>query len=677
MLVVEFVVFINMSKTIKLKIFFLLVAFVSMQCLANTPIKLQIDGTTSFTSFVAPSNTYTAILTGATPSGNYTWSISSGAQIIPRGDSVLVRFAGPINPGQEKRVKLTCTASYTIDNKQRTETDHIFISWFCPGASLNILGPTDVLEEIEETYLASVSSQLSDVADSYTWKINDSLTENGEDLSFTTDFKNLGGQTISISCEAKVADAMITKTISVNVHAYSMTVTRWDYSGTNKTCFIGWKLRRLTVHHNSTTDDNALVYVHYNLDDDDSSASGKNKGWDYKQPYFTKNAIDDDLCELVIDLDFSNNDFDVSDLNKTLTMTTPNNIRLWKSQNRKQENLLMNENSSSTLSGAQISNIIGKTIYVEGIEHNAKGSLEISFGKITKTLRYATCSVGDDLNQPTKEQRKSIKNRFENLIDCEWHVLREEKNRHYNCIAFSVDPYQRVFKNINYINGNLIKSHMNINYNYPFPFWVNDLGPERISCPFDNNDTNDKFWLALYLNTHCWEIPRLYFKSTNIARDLNIDCYFCLSTFEEVVIMGYDGNFKSNITSIVNYMGISDYNTLYLLTMNDFNPDGECGTFNSTTDVNAFFRSPVWGAGTNNLTNCSLNDPARVIAYYDKFHAARRASTLEGKEKVEEKNTPPGWYIFASKDGPYETIIHREEQIGGRLYGQKTKAYKY
>lgn len=661
-------------------------------CFANVPIKLDIQGTTMFTDFIIrPSGGYTAELTGATSTGEYEWDISVSTPYAsfvgtPQGKHATIEFtSAPSTSEGELMVTILCKTYYMDGNQRKSESAHLNVTWKCPILTYGINGNTEVLDGIEETYTAWVSIEGNpNPSVIYEWRKGESQGSGNNSETFTTIFDREDGQNVTLYCDIKAGDIPLKAQTEIHVNAYAMTAVRWDYSGTNaiRNVFGQWK--RIIEHDRSTTDDNAQVYIHYNIDDDD-----ENNKYDFKQKDFTIRGLDDDLCELKIDLSVEG-PFLISDLDKPIMITTTPGLRLWRRQNRTGNDFLQGGNvkNKPITKTWPVSSIVGtgKLIYVEGIKHNSAETLTITFGKITKTLKYKTCSVGDETTQPDLELRNIVKSNFENLVDCEWYVIRPS-NPTYNCIAFSVDPYLNVFKDVDYKGSPQIRSNMKIDPNYPYPFWVDKVCFNRISPPQNQNDTADKFWLSLEFTGG----DRKYFILGKYLYGLHLFSTNDFRTWQEkseehgdiISVLGHKTRFKETIVPAITILqsSIIKDSAQYYLTMNDFNPSGELRVFDWNNDVNAFFTSDVWKNNSGkNLKKCDdSDDPNRIIRFYTEFHAARRASTLEGKEKVEETDMPPGWYIFASKCGDWVTIIHREEQICGEYpaYGQKDKSYKY
>lgn len=670
-----------MSK-LKIIIGVVLVIGLTSFCFANVPIKLDIQGTTMFTdTIIRPSGGYTAELTGATSTGEYEWDISVSTPYAnfvgtPQGKHATIEFtSAPSTSEGELMVTILCKTYYMDGNQRKSESAHLNVTWKCPRLTYGINGNTEVLDGIEETYTAWVSIEGNpNPSVIYEWRKGESQGSGNNSETFTTIFDRADGQNVTLYCDIEAGDIPLKAQTEIHVNTYAMTAKRWDYSGTNAIRNVFGRWKRIIEHDRSTTDDNHQVYIHYNIDDDD-----ENNKCDFDQEEFTKRGLDDDLCELKINI-IVQGEFTVDDLDKPITITTPSGLRLWRSQYRSQNDFLQGggNNDKSITKSWPVSSINGQTIYVEGIKYNSDETLTITFGKITKTLKYKTCSVGDETTQPDLETRKRINGWFENLVDCEWCVIRPE-NPTYNCIAFSVDPYLTTFKDVSYTNKYEIRNNMDIDPKYPYPFRVEDIGHERISPPTDADDENDRFRLLFSSNSKIkYQIARLvtYFKNKNP------EFKGCVEKIKVGFgISGYTGCFKANAVSFYSrYYIVPNNNShwTYYLTMNDFNSNGT-NEFDWFNDVNAFFTSDVWKKNNKKLTWCSQNDINRIVTFYTGFHAARRASTLEGKEKVEEKDMPPGWYIFASKCGDWEAIIHREEQICGEssVYGQKYMSFKF
>ncbi len=654
-------------------------------CFANVPIKLDIQGTTMFTDFIIrPSGGYTAELTGATSTGEYEWDISVSTPYAnfvgtPQGKHATIEFtSAPSTSEGELMVTILCKTYYMDGNQRKSESAHLNVTWKCPRLTYGINGNTEVLDGIEETYAAWVAIENQNPTVRYFWKKGDSQGSGIEANPFTTTFNSEDGQNVTLCCDIEAGDILLKAQTEIHVNAYAMSAERWDYSGVLDNGPPG---KRKVIHNHSTISDDENVYIHYNIDDDD-----ENNEYDFKQKAFKRSERDDDLCELKIEI-IVQGEFAVNDLDKPITITTTPGLRLWKSQYRGPNDFLQGGDSKDEpiTKTWPVSSIInnGEPIYIEGIKHNSAETLTITFGKITKTLKYKTCSVGDEHNQPNLRQRESFKTAFPNLIDCEWCIFRPE-NPTYNCIAFSVDPYLTVFKDVNYEGSPQIRNNMKIDPNYPYPFWVDKVCFNRISPPQNQNDTADKFWLSLEFTGG----DRKYFILGKYLYGLHL---FSTNDFRilknpsanTIYVIGHKTRFKETIVPAITLLqsSIIKDSAQYYLTMNDFNPSGKTGVFDRVNDVNAFFTSDVWkNDSEKNLKKCDdSDDPGRIIRFYTEFHAARRASTLAGKEKVEETDMPPGWYIFASKCGPYEAIIHREEQICGEYpaYGQKDKSYKY
>lgn len=657
-------------------------------CFANVPIKLDIQGTTMFTDFIIrPSGGYTAELTGATSTGEYEWDISVSTPYAnfvgtPQGKHATIEFtSAPSTSEGELMVTILCKTYYMDGNQRKSESAHLNVTWKCPRLTYGINGNTEVLDGIEETYAAWVAIENQNPTVRYFWKKGDSQGSGIEANPFTTTFNSEDGQNVTLCCDIEAGDILLKAQTEIHVNAYAMSVERWDYSGYLDNGPPG---KRKIIHNHSTTSDDENVYIHYNIDDDD-----ENNEYDFKQKAFKRSERDDDLCELKIEI-IVEGEFSVDDLDKSITITTTPGLRLWKSQYRGPNDFLQGGDGKDEpiTKTWPVSSIInnGEPIYIEGIKYNSDETLTITFGKITKMLKYKTCSVGDEHNQPDLELRNDIKKVFKNLVDCEWYVIRPE-NPTYNCIAFSVDPYLNVFKDVDYKGSPQIRSNMKIDPNYPYPFWVDKVCFNRISPPQNQNDTADKFWLSLEFTGG----DRKYFILGKYLYGLHLFSTNDFRTWQEkseehgdiISVLGHKTRFKETIVPAITILqsSIIKDSAQYYLTMNDFNPSGELRVFDWNNDVNAFFTSDVWKNNSGkNLKKCDdSDDPNRIIRFYTEFHAARRASTLEGKEKVEETDMPPGWYIFASKCGDWVTIIHREEQICGEYpaYGQKDKSYKY
>ena len=112
-----------------------------------------------------------------------------------------------------------------------------------------------------------------------------------------------------------------------------------------------------------------------------------------------------------------------------------------------------------------------------------------------------------------------------------------------------------------------------------------------------------------------------------------------------------------------------NYTNYFLTSIDTFGNNN--GLFDNH-DIDNFFTNSYWGndraiEATSNFDDC------RIIYYNTtmfgpNFHAARKSLRTNGCHL--------DWHIFESKMGKYEIVIHRAEQIGGKLYGIIKKKYK-
>ncbi len=662
--------------------YLLTLVLIACNCMANTPVSLNVSGTRgTISSLTPPQRQYNASLEGATAE-SYEWTISGDVDSTSNDNTATITFTGNApDDGSLPSASIKCKAKYRdADNNLKTlESDKINVKWFCGRLSTRIEGESLVLRDSEHTYSAKIYTNLPG-SKTYSWSwYENGVKKTSQNENISINFQDITGNSITLNCKIGVGDTQLDASpfvIDISDGNYILTASRKDY-----------KINDQHEHYRTYTDDNT-VYIHFNVDDDDLSASmlGYNLcGCDYEQKYSNEsNTIpDDDLCELKIDVEFKEGlQLDFSEL--SITIITPKCIRIWRNKLRHAEHLLIAPGQTNSWNNAN--EILGKTFFVEGMVYDSAGPVEIQLGNKTRKLLYKTCSVGNKNNQPTIEERKFIKNRFPNLIDCEWGILRKGDNYFYNCIAFSVDPYLKTFKDVVYDNTYLKNwmSLQNHGIKNGFPFYVKNITDINENPP---TLSKDNFFVEITLGMTeqlCWFLKEEYMKNENHTLFTN---FYKMSEIKypngkyDVIFTSNNKGFKRRADEIMSrFNNICPCKLVYIIYMNTF---GDQFITNQLTqgNIDSFFESDLWKNNNNelNLAYCSKTDSDRKVVYYSKFHAARRASLLSKAEYNSPTNRPSDWIIFASKIGNCEAILHLEEQLAGfqkEEYGRIKRAYK-
>ena len=611
----------------------------------------------------------------------YDWEVIGDARIEGTGNSVLIVFNGMQEAPSEAtsvEAKVTCIATYTdsLGLDKTIRSNQISVQWNVPKVGLDIEGEVEVLRNSSQVYHAKVTPE-GETSGKYTWR----WTENGLEHvvsgeNYTIDFSQTTVAQIILNCEVNIggmhksADPI---TISILDQNYLIKVVRKDYSGSFDT------ETRKTTHDGPDITDDSLVFVHFNVDDDDESAEENDKrfcGWDYLDNEVKGDTFDDDLCDITIKVFQANGMENVN--GKEITIQMPPFLKLWKT-NTKGDNLLIGDSQPKKWSlDNQCNNneILNTKLFVEGVDCDKKGEMIISVGGITRRLEYATCSVGGKDDQPTKEERKKYIKESKDLIDCEWCLIRKS-DFNYNCIAFAVDPYLQVFKEVDYDNGQNIRPLMNIDDRFPGSFRVNVVTITEKNHPIPlPSGKKDNFVLCVKIafrqvqyETVKNEAKIKFGLGNYYLTDIKTD-----SKYPYAELLWYTPNFKNEIINFLHSVNVDlKYVQFQYFLLTPY--------FSNCIDdgIDAFFQSNLWAVnnGGKSFEKCTdANDNERKIVFYQKIHAARKASTLRNDEYKVPDNIPSNWEVFASKLGDYGVILHRVEQlIEG--YGQITRSYKY
>ena len=620
----------------------------------------------------------------------YDWEVIGDARIEGTGNSVLIVFNGMQEAPSEAtsvEAKVTCIATYTdsLGLDKTIRSNQISVQWNVPKVGLDIEGEVEVLRNSSQVYHAKVTPE-GETSGEYTWR----WTENGLEHvvsgeNYTIDFSQTTVAQIILNCEVNIggmhksADPI---TISILDQNYLIKVVRKDYSGTFDT------KKREVIHDGPDITDDSLVFVHFNVDDDDGNGERNNHkkcGWDFLQSKYKNNKEDDDLCEIKIQVVQADGMENVP--NKKIVITVPSFLKLWKTKNKGDSNILIGDSNPKEWSiNAQGNNseVLNTTLYVEGVDFDKKGIMIINVGDVTRKLEYATCSVGGKDDQPSATERKAYRC-FENLIDCEWCVLRGYKKKYpsdyYNCIAFSVDPYMDVFKNLDFINGNFVRqSFMCLGEKYAGAFWI--VKTNSVYTGEKGSKIHDRFWVNLggVLTPNEMYLWIILVKNILRANNTNIFMNYRLVNQKYMVsIRGSNSSFKECLPNFINIVNDKKrVNIKYVLAMHDYNSDANNNLFEDDKDTIAFFENDLWKENNNddNYIECPLSNMNSKIIYYKKFHAARKASLLNSEENKTPTNIPDTWRIFASKCGAMGVILHLDKQIEGDAYGKIYKEFK-
>ena len=363
---------------------------------------------------------------------------------------------------------------------------------------------------------------------------------------------------------------------------------------------------------------------------------------------------------------------------KKMTIQMPPFLKLWKTNNKEQNSLLIGTEEPVQWvldSQGNNSDILNQKLYVEGVDYDKKGKMIISVGGITRELEYATCSVGGKDDQPTKNEREKYIKESKELIDCEWCVIRKS-DFYYNCLAFAVDPYLQVFKNVIYDNGENIRPLMNIDDRFPGSFRVNVVAITDKNHPIPLPSGNkDNFVLCTRIVIERGQDVTIEDKAEEKFGHGNylLTAVKTDSKYPYVELIWYTTSFKNEIINFLNSIPINlRYVQFQYFLLTPY--------FSNCVDdgIDAFFESEIWAVnnGNQSFEKCTdVNDNNRKIVYYQKTHAARKASTLENNEYDMPNNMPGNWEVFASKLGDSGVILHRAEQLVDG-YGPITRSYK-
>lgn len=608
----------------------------------------------------------------------YSASASNGEVTNCRWSTSDLNFSGPgpfVTPDGNQceityrsfgSLTLKCDADVILNGTTKSVSSSKNISCQQPATNTNVTlsinGPGEVTINSTKTYTANYTGY--DGVPTISWRyIGGTPTGNSINIHFVTNI------THHLECTLRYKDASnnnqeVTAEMYIKVlPQVELSAMRADYKDYTSAVISGTN----------------LVYIHFNIDDDDLSYDNNDKrGTDCKQKEFADGKVDDDLCKIELSL---GDNIDLEDITDgTLFFEVPVGLRLWTSSSR--TNIFIeNENKKPLKRGYSFGNnterlklisILTDGFYVEGVcpgSHN----LIISFGSNELNLPYFCCSVGGIDDQPEGNVRAKYKadTEYPNLVDCEWCVKPFANTNHlnqFNCVAYAVDPNRTVFNNSsNYVN--------------PFEgsFWVN---PTEFIPGFDSatNSVNSLEPLQVVV-----KISKTYWDALSVSTHNTIitNSYTCLTNDNLCLAIGYKKKFLDEIRNIKNLDNNSNMSfDNYIMSMNHFNFNDK----NSFTpfDADAFFTLPKWTTSNGcQLEKCNdTDDENRRIVYYhgdtvplDEYHAARALKYTPYHIELKD-NIITNWKVIVSKFGHYgELVVHLEEQIE-QQHGKVKRAYK-
>ena len=204
-------------------------------------------------------------------------------------------------------------------------------------------------------------------------------------------------------------------------------------------------------------EENPGAYVHFNVDNDNSSNNSlgapKHPGGDYLETSTVSG--EDDLMPFYIFLSPSSLE------SGTVLLTIPPGAKVWKSATKGSSNLVFSPgeyswNLSDPDERSQFFNLCGTTLYIEGWMYST-GNMKLRYidplgNHINpeEIVKYkfiaANCgdqpkTAGEHYPDAGKSQREDFESRFSALVRCEWSITDNSPvpNWNYNCIAYSVD----------------------------------------------------------------------------------------------------------------------------------------------------------------------------------------------------------------------------------------------
>jgi len=546
---------------------------------------------------------------------HYSASANSGEVTNCRWSTSDLNFSGPgpfVTPDEDQcdityqsfgSLTLKCDADVILNGTTKSVSSSKNISCQQPATNtvvtLSINGPGEVTINSTKTYTANYKGY--DGVPQISWRyIGGTPTGNSINIHFVTNI------THHLECTLRYKDANnnnqeVTAEMYIKVlPQVELSALRADYKDYTSAVISGTN----------------LVYIHFNIDDDDTSYDNNDKrGTDCKQKEFADGKVDDDLCKIEISL---GDNIDLEDITDgSLFFEVPVGLRLWKSpsratilvenENADEDKLKIGYSFGNSTERSQLLSILTNGFYVEGVRPG-NHDLTISFGSNELNLPYFCCSVGGITDQPEGSLRAKYKasNAFPNLVDCEWCVKKFANEKHlktYNCIAYAVDSQREVFNGTN--------SHVR-----PFEgaFWVCSKVPLFDAWSMSISETKwreDPFLYRVSFTKQAWN-KTLKTKFKTKFNDISI-APFWENIDNNIYRAGYTFEFKKLLDDVLeeqpNVITLENRYT----TMVAFNR-------NLTSDcTNHFFLLSDFSTLSNNghpLTSCGTNDNDRIVMYY-------------------------------------------------------------
>jgi hypothetical protein len=199
------------------------------------------------------------------------------------------------------------------------------------------------------------------------------------------------------------------------------------------------------------------AYVHWNIDNDDNSATvarepAKHPGGDYKQNYV---ANENDLLPLLMEI----GSYPILNIGN-VKLTIGSNAKIWKSAKKgptrnNTSNLVINSGSKSwnfsNSTEKNNFNNLATSLFVEGInsgqsefkyEFIPPAGSTIELDKIKYNFIAANCGQQPSIDRGSNNGKAAILACFPKLIGYEWSIIGPTDDR-YNCIAYSVGLIDR------------------------------------------------------------------------------------------------------------------------------------------------------------------------------------------------------------------------------------------
>ena len=212
-------------------------------------------------------------------------------------------------------------------------------------------------------------------------------------------------------------------------------------------------------------EENPGAYVHFNLDNDNSSNNSvgapKHPGGDYLETTVSVSG-ENDLKVLKMDLK------PMLD-SGTIVLTIPSCAKVWNSAAKGDVNNLVLGSGSKSWDLSDPCDrsaflALGSGVYVEGI-NNGSGNITLEYVgtggfSVSDIIKYTFIAADCGEQARTDNgQRGRFEGAFTGLVRCEWSITDNSTipNMNYNCIAFTVDDYTHWWNPIYTIPGTNVR----------------------------------------------------------------------------------------------------------------------------------------------------------------------------------------------------------------------------